>query len=85
MAGWRRFVEAAERSPANVRFRDLCGLLIRLGNVLDRRRGSHRIYRHPTRRDLPLINLQESGGGKAKPYQVRQVVGIMETYGLKVD
>jgi hypothetical protein len=53
--------------------------------VLDRKRGSHRIYRHPLRPDLPLVNLQESGAGKAKPYQVRQVLGIIETHGLKVD
>ena len=78
-------VGAARRSPANVRFSDLCGLLVHLGYALDRRRGSHRIYRHPSRRDLPLVNLQQGGVGKAKPYQVRQVLGIIETYKLEVD
>jgi len=82
---WEALVEAAQRGPANFRFRDLCGLLVRLGFVLDRQRGSHHIYRHPSRPDLPLINLQEGSGNKAKPYQVRQVLGIIETHGLKVD
>ncbi len=85
VARWRELVESARRSPANVRFRDLCGILLRLGYVLDRKRGSHRIYRHPSRPDLPLVNLQESGAGKAKPYQVRQVLGIIETHRLEVD
>jgi HicA toxin of bacterial toxin-antitoxin, len=82
---WEALVGAAQRSPANIRFRDLCRLLVHLGYVLDRQRGSHHIYRHPSRLDLPLVNLQEGGGSKAKPYQVRQVLGIIETHGLKVD
>jgi hypothetical protein len=82
---WAALVEGARRSPANIRFRDLRGLLVHLGYVLDRRRGSHLIYMQPSRSDLPLVNLQEGGAGKAKPYQVRQVLGIIETYGLKVD
>ena len=85
MGRWQELAEEARRSPANVRFRDLCGLLVRLDYVLDRERGSHRIYRHPSRPDLPLVNLQEGGAGKAKPYQVRQVLGIIETYKLEMD
>jgi hypothetical protein len=82
---WQALIETAKRSPANIRFHDLCGLLVRLGYVLDRRRGSHRIYRHSSRTDLPPVNLQEGGAGKAKPYQVRQVLGIIETYQLEVS
>lgn len=82
---WEELIETARRSPAKVRFRDLCGLLVRLGYVVDCRRGSHRIYRHSSRRDLPPVNLQEGGAGKAKPYQVRQVLGIVETYSLEVS
>jgi predicted RNA binding protein YcfA (HicA-like mRNA interferase family) len=82
---WAELAETARRSPANIRFRDLCGLLLHLGYVLDRKRGSHRIYRHPSRPDLPLVNLQEGASGKAKPYQVRQILGLIESYELKVD
>lgn len=85
MGRWGNFVENARRGPANIRFRELCGLVERLGYVLDRRKGSHWIYRHPSRRDLPLINLQKGEAGKAKPYQVRQVLRILEDYGLRVQ
>ncbi len=82
---WGELLEAARRSPANVRFRDLCGLMERLGYKLDRKHGSHCIYRHPSRCDLPIVNLQEGESGKAKPYQVRQVLGIVETHKLEVN
>jgi hypothetical protein len=82
---WQALVEAPRRSPAIIRYRDLCELVIRLGYVFDRQHGAHRIYRHSSRPDLPLVNLQQGSGGKAKPYQVRQVLGIIETHGLKVD
>jgi hypothetical protein len=62
-----------------------CGLVIGLGYALDRKRGSHLIYRHSWRRDLPLVNLQEGQSGKAKPYQVRQVLGLIDAFNLKVQ
>ena len=82
---WDELLEAARRSPANVRFRDVCSLMEWLGYKLDRKHGSQRIYRHPSRRDLPIVNLQEGESGKAKPYQVRQVLGIVETHKLEVN
>jgi hypothetical protein len=81
---WHRLLETARRSPANIRFSDLRGLVERAGFVLRSTRGSHRIYRHATRREIPLINLQEERGGKAKPYQVRQVVRIIDEWELEV-
>jgi hypothetical protein len=82
---WQELIDSARASPANVRFRDLCGLVIGLGYALDRKRGSHLIYRHSWRRDLPLVNLQEGQSGKAKPYQVRQVLGLIDAFNLKVQ
>ena len=64
-------------------FDDLCGLLEHVGFVLRRTAGSHRIYRHATRPALPLMNLQRAAGGKAKPYQVRQVLEVIEVNGLE--
>jgi hypothetical protein len=82
---WQELIDSARASPANVRFRDLCGLVVKLGYVLDRKRGSHLIYRHSSRRDLPLVNLQEGQSGKAKPYQVRQVLGLIDAFNLEVQ
>jgi predicted RNA binding protein YcfA (HicA-like mRNA interferase family) len=56
-------------SDANIAFGDLCRLLRRLG-FAERTKGSHHCF---CRTGVPeLINLQKEGG-KAKPYQVRQV------------
>ena len=84
MGRWQRLVETARRSPANVGFEELCRLVERLSFVERRRAGSHRIYRHSTRPELPLINLRAGPSGKAKPYQVRQVLGIMDAHGVEV-
>jgi hypothetical protein len=85
VARWARVLDSARRGPANVSFDDLCSLVERIGYVKRRQTGSHRIYRHPARPDLPLINLQRSRSGKAKPYQVRQVLDIIDTYNLEVS
>jgi len=56
------------QSDASIDFDDLCILLTRLGYTR-KQNGSHNIVR---KMGSDLINLQNSGG-KAKPYQVRQV------------
>lgn len=65
-------------SDANIRFRDLCHLLQRLG-FEERTRGSHHAFVMPGVEDL--INLQREGS-MAKPYQVRQVRRVLTRYGL---
>jgi len=66
-------------SNANVRFDDLCGLLIRLG-FEERTNSSHHIF---TKEGVPeIINLQPKHDGKAKPYQVKQVKDIITRYNL---
>ena len=63
----------------NVRFRDFQRLLEELGFTLARVSGSHHIYMHP--QIAELLNIQNVGGD-AKPYQIRQVVQIIEKYDL---
>jgi hypothetical protein len=56
-------------SDANIPFDRLCQLLVHLG-FAERIRGSHHIF---TRAEVDeILNLQPKGG-KAKPYQVKQV------------
>ena len=63
----------------NIRFRDLCGLLVALG-FEERIRGSHHIF---TREGIvEILNLQPRDGGMAKPYQVRQVREVLVKYKL---
>jgi hypothetical protein len=40
------------------------------------------VFVHPTLREL--VNLQEVGG-KANPYQVRQLLDLVERYNLQLD
>ena len=46
------------------------------------KRGDHRIWLHPAIEEGGMLNFQESSGGKAKAYQVRQLVSLIEEHGL---
>jgi predicted RNA binding protein YcfA (HicA-like mRNA interferase family) len=76
-------LEQARRSPANVRFGDLRRLVEAIGYVFRRQKGSHHVFTHATRPGLPMVNLQ-SDGAKAKPYQVRQVLRLIDEHTLEV-
>lgn len=65
----------------NVRFADAQRLAEALGFELDRVRGSHHIYRHPAVGQR--INLQ-ARGGQAKPYQLRQLLDLVERHALRL-
>jgi hypothetical protein len=63
----------------NVSFADAQRLVEDLGFVSRRQRGSHVIYKHP---DIPdQLNLQPDGG-RAKAYQLRQLMELVEEYHL---
>lgn len=63
----------------NVAFADLCRLAEALGFRLERVRGSHHVYTH---QELPVrLNLQDRHG-EAKPYQIRQLLAVVEDYNL---
>jgi hypothetical protein len=79
---WSKVLAQLRASPNNVRFDDLCGVLVYVGFKLRTTSGSHQIFRHATRPELPLMNLQRPAGGKAKPYQVRQVLDVIDANGL---
>ncbi len=65
-------------ADSNIEFAELCKLLQRLG-FRERIRGDHHIFsRHGV---AEIINLQPKGK-KAKPYQVKQVRGILVKYKL---
>ncbi len=66
----------------NLRFTEVVALAKAFGYRLARTKGSHHIFVHPKIKEL--INLQEVGG-KAKPYQVRQLLDIVERYNLPLE
>jgi hypothetical protein len=65
-------------ADANIRFGDLCALLHHLG-FAERIRGDHHIFSRAGVAEI--LNLQPRSG-KAKAYQVKQVRGVLTSYGL---
>jgi len=75
----RKTLEKALGGSRNLRFEEVVRLAEALGFRLARIRGSHHIFVHGA---LPeLLNLQ-SVAGQAKPYQVRQLLRLVERYNL---
>ena len=66
----------------NVSFSDMQRLVEAFGYRLARVSGSHHIYSHPAVREL--VNLQNDHG-KAKPYQIRQFLKLVEEYNLQLE
>ena len=70
-----KLLDQARRSQNNVRFADVCALAECYGFVFDRQNGSHRQYIRPGY--AARLNFQNDKG-KAKPYQVRQLLKIID-------
>ncbi len=66
-------------SDTNIPFDGLCRLLEKLG-FDERIKGSHHIFSKPGVEEI--LNLQPREGGKAKPYQVKQVRSVIVKYRL---
>jgi hypothetical protein len=63
--------------PAGVRFSDACRVVASYFGEPRHKGTSHRVWKMPWAGD-PRINLQPGQGGKAKPYQIRQVVQAID-------
>ncbi|MCL4880428.1 MAG: type II toxin-antitoxin system HicA family toxin [Anaerolineae bacterium] len=67
----------------NVRFDELISVVEAFGFELDRIKGSHRVYKHPAVPDDFLVLLPDKNG-QAKPYQIKQFLGLVEQYNLSM-
>jgi hypothetical protein len=63
-------------TPANVRFADACRVATHFFGEPRSKGTSHYVWKMPWAGD-PRINLQDAGG-KAKPYQVRQILQAVD-------
>ncbi|MFP5381374.1 MAG: toxin HicA [Gammaproteobacteria bacterium] len=72
MADSRKMLEQMRREPANIRFADLKKVCEAYFGKARQTGTSHAIFKTPWIGD-PRINIQDDKG-KAKPYQVRQVI-----------
>lgn len=66
----------------NVAFADAERLIVAFGFSQVRSRGSHHIFAHPAVAEL--LNLQ-AYRGEAKPYQLRQLLALIERYDLRLE
>jgi len=65
-----------------VRYEDFITIIEAYGFQHARSGGSHNIYE---RSDLPeMVNIQNDNG-KAKPYQIKQFLSLVEKYNLELD
>ncbi|MFH1560502.1 MAG: type II toxin-antitoxin system HicA family toxin [Chloroflexota bacterium] len=72
----------AQGALSNVAFNDLVNLAEGFGFQLVRVSGSHHIFAHA---GIPeLVNLQ-SVQGEAKPYQIRQLLRLVERYNIELE
>ena len=77
----RKILKKALEGSRNIRFAEMVSLVEAFGFRLSRVSGSHHIFVHP---GLPeLMNLQEVDA-KAKPYQIRQFLRLVERYNLEM-
>lgn len=75
----RKILRKLLSGSKNIRFSEVQKVAEAFGFQLDRISGSHQIYVHP---DIPaLLNLQNMNG-QAKPYQIRQLLKLVEKYSL---
>ncbi len=72
-----KLVSELERSPKNVKFVDLCRVCDHYFGDSRQKGTSHRVYKTPWQ-GAPRVNIQEGKGGKAKAYQVHQVLEAVE-------
>jgi len=75
MAGIDEILKQMRRNPTGIRFADLCKICDHYFGTARQKGSSHRVYRTPWRGD-PRVNIQNAKG-KAKAYQVRQVLSAI--------
>jgi len=77
-----KLYEKARAHPKSLRFSELTALCECIGMKCDRIKGSHFIY--ILENPFFLISIQRMKDGKAKPYQVRQLLDFIEDNNINV-
>lgn len=71
-------VAEMRRNPAGIRFADACKVATSYFGEPRHNGTSHKVWKMPWPGD-PRINMQEGHSGKAKSYQIRQVLAAIDT------
>jgi predicted RNA binding protein YcfA (HicA-like mRNA interferase family) len=78
----RKLLQKVLAGSKNVRFAEMVSLVEAFGFHRSRTEGSHHIFAHPEISEL--INLQNVKG-KAKPYQIRQFLKLIERHRIQME
>jgi hypothetical protein len=81
MSRLTEIIDQMKRNPQDVRFDDLCKVCDRYFGLPRQSGTSHRVYQTPWRGD-PRVNIQNKKG-KARAYQVKQVLRALERLELE--
>ncbi|EFL86870.2 hypothetical protein HMPREF0326_00644 [Desulfovibrio sp. 3_1_syn3] len=76
MGSLEKTLEKLRETPQNVRYAELAALCEHFFGPPRQRGTSHAVYKTPWQGD-PRVNIQEGKGGKAKAYQVKQVLAAI--------
>jgi predicted RNA binding protein YcfA (HicA-like mRNA interferase family) len=79
----KKLLEKLLSGSHTIRFDEFIGLLQSIGFVQDRSKGSHHIFSHPDVDEI--LSIQPRKDGKAKPYQLKQFVKIIQDNGLTLE
>jgi hypothetical protein len=82
MSAVDKILDQMRTAPANMRFADLARICDFYFGKPRHRSGSHAIYKTPWPGD-PRVNIQNDKG-RAKTYQVRQVLLALEKLGVEI-
>ena len=74
-----KLLDFLKKNTKNIRFNRLCNIAEEFGFKFRGGKGSHRIYVKKGIKEM--LNFQNVHG-KAKPYQVRQLIKVIELYNL---
>ena len=77
MAAIAKILDAMRNAPQNVRYTDLHKVCVEYFGKPRQEGTSHAVFRTPWAGD-PRVNIQKGHGGKAKTYQVRQVLKAID-------
>ncbi len=81
MGSIAKLIQKARQAPQNLSFAELCRLCEHFGMRCRKKPGSHRTYRRDLPPKLRPLSVQNCGG-KAKAYQVEQLLKLLEEHGL---
>lgn len=75
----QKLLDKARNNPAGIRFREICLLAEQVGFAKRGGKGSHVVYEKDGVEEI--LTFQDRKG-MAKPYQVRQLLAVIEKYKL---